>query len=423
MSVQGILLFSGGLDSLLAARVLMDQGLDILCLHYVSPFFGSPGSKKRWKELYGIDVEIADAGREMVELVSGWPEHGFGKVMNPCVDCKITLLKLAKKRLEKEGAQFLATGEVVGQRPMSQRRDIMNRIRREAGVEDLLLRPLCAQHLDPTPFELSGLVDRSRLLGLHGRGRQDQLDLARQYGWEDIPSPGGGCLLTERENARHYWPLRQHRPHAGVEDYRLARTGRQLWLTEDDAACWMIVARNNRDNERLRQAATGEDLLVGLCDFPGPLALWRDGEHWTEAQKLKAAAQFLSYAPRARQASEQAPDQPIRVWMRNAVTGPGGILSVLASESRSDFSIPSWEDVKAEKHALASRMDVLHKEKLAAERKARQLAWEQTHGQAHSQAHDQAHGRTQDQAPAGDQEQDPAGAPAQTQSCTETAQS
>lgn len=382
MSVQGILLFSGGLDSLLAARVLKDQGLDILCLHYVSPFFGSPGARKRWKELYGIDVEIADAGREMVSLVNGWPEHGFGKVMNPCVDCKITLLRLAKKRLEEEGAQFLATGEVIGQRPMSQRRDIMNRIRREAGVEDLLLRPLCAQHLDPTPCELSGLVDRSRLLALHGRGRQEQLDLARQYGWEDIPSPGGGCLLTERENARHYWPLRQNRPDASVEDYRLARTGRQLWLKEDGAACWMIVARNNRDNERLRQAAGQNDLLVGLCDFPGPLALLRDGEHWSGEQKQKAAAQFLSYAPRARQACEQAPDQPIRVWLRNAQTDHRETVAVCADVRRTDFSIPTWDEVKAEKHELASRMDALHKEQLAAQRRARQLAWEQAHGTA-----------------------------------------
>ena len=381
MSAQGILLFSGGLDSLLAAKVLMDQGLDILCLHFVSPFFNNAGARKRWKRLYDLDVEIVDAGAEMVDLVAKWPEHGFGKVMNPCVDCKITLLRLAKKRMEEEGAQFIATGEVIGQRPMSQRRDVMNLIRREAGVEGLLLRPLCAQHLDPTPFELSGLVDRSRLLALHGRGRQEQLDLARKYGFEEIPSPGGGCLLTERENARHYWPLRERRANPTVEDFALANLGRQLWSLQGNSDRWMVVARNNRDNDRLRAAAKENDLLAGLCDFPGPIALLRDGETWENEELSNAAAQFVSYAPRAMQANEQAPNVPVRVWLKNAATGQQQIVSVLPDRERTLFARPSWEEVKAQKHELASRMDALHKEKLAAEKKARQLAWEREHGQ------------------------------------------
>ncbi len=377
MSAQGILLFSGGLDSLLAARVLMDQGLDILCLHFVSPFFNNAGAKKRWKRLYDLDVEIADAGREMVDLVANWPEHGFGKVLNPCVDCKIALLRLAKKRMEEEGAHFIATGEVIGQRPMSQRRDVMNLIRREAGVEGLLLRPLCAQHLDPTPFELSGLVDRTKLLALHGRGRQEQLELARKYGLENIPSPGGGCLLTERENARHYWPLRTYRSTPSVADFTLANFGRQLWSIQGQRALWMVVARNNRDNERLREAAQERDLLAGLCDFPGPIALLRDGADWERQDLERAAAQFVSYAPRAMQASEETPGQTVRVWLRNAAGQQ--VIAVVPNRERTDFARPSWEEVKAQKHELASRMDALHKERLAAQKKARQLAWEREH--------------------------------------------
>ncbi|MDO5537107.1 MAG: tRNA(5-methylaminomethyl-2-thiouridylate) methyltransferase [Desulfovibrionaceae bacterium] len=363
MSIDGVVLFSGGLDSLLAARLLAEQGLKVLCLHYVSPFFGSPHSQSRWKRLYGLDVEIADAGREMVRLINDWPEHGFGKVMNPCVDCKITLMRLARLRMEELGGSFVATGEVLGQRPMSQRRDVMNLIMHEAGVDGLLLRPLCARHLEPTPCELSGQVDRSRLLDMHGRGRQGQLALAQQYGFSEIPSPGGGCRLTERENARHYWPLRMHRANASVEDYVLTGLGRQLWRIEGGEAAWMVVARNNRDNERLRQFQRERDLLAGLCDHPGPLALLRDGRDWSTGMLQAAAAQFVSYAPKA------APLAEVRVWLKDQ-SGSQNILSVKPDLERTAFSRPTWEEVHAEKHALASRREA---ERLA-ERQARREA-------------------------------------------------
>ncbi len=350
MSIDGVVLFSGGLDSLICARLLLDQGLSIRCLHYYSPFFGSPHSRGHWKRLYGLDVEVADAGADMVRQINDWPEHGFGKVMNPCVDCKITLLRLARQRMEELGGSFVATGEVLGQRPMSQRRDIMNRIMHEAGVDGLLLRPLCARHLDPTPCEISGQVDRSRLLGIHGRGRLEQLALAEKWGFPEIPSPGGGCRLTERENARHYWPLRMHRRGASVEDYLLTGLGRQLWRVEGPAARWMVVARNNRDNERLRQFQKERDLLCGLCDHPGPLALLRDGRDWDMDAMRLACAQFVSYAPRAAQRPEA------RVWLKDAEQHQE-ILTVVPDLERTAFRRPTWEEVHAEKHALASQRE------------------------------------------------------------------
>ncbi len=348
--IDGVVLFSGGLDSLLTARLLMEQGLNVRCLHYVSPFFGSPGARERWQRLYGVDVEIADAGPQIVSQINNWPDHGFGKVMNPCVDCKIILLRLARLRMEELGGRFVATGEVLGQRPMSQRRDIMNRIMHEAGVDDLLLRPLCAQHLAPTPCELSGQVDRSRLLAIHGRGRLEQLALAEKYGFSEIPSPGGGCRLTERENARHYWPLRMHRKDASVEDYRLTGFGRQLWHAADGAAYWMVAARNNKDNGRLREAQKEGDLLIGLCDLPGPLALLRDGAEWPADIVQKACSQFLSYAPKA------ANLDSARVWLKNMDAGQE-ILACQPDLTRSFFTRPTWEEIKAEKHAIASRKE------------------------------------------------------------------
>ena len=363
---DGVSLFSGGLDSILAARVLADQGLRMLCLHFWSPFFGSPSSsaRERWKRLYGVEVEALDCSREMAALVSGWPPHGFGKVMNPCVDCKILLLRLAKRRMEELGAKFIATGEVMGQRPMSQRRDVLNTIRREAGVDGLLLRPLSALHLDPTPMETSGLVDRSRLLGIHGRGRQDQLALAKAYGFEEIPSPGGGCWLAERENARRYWPIRTRLGSPSASDYRLAAWGRQYWLLSEGQACWLVMGRNSYDNETLKKSQESEDLLAGVCDYPGPLALLRRGRSWTDEARRLAGAMIASYAPKAVQAGGE-----IGVWMKER-SGVQTVVRVLPDMERTSFTRMTFDEVKAEKHLEASRHQA--EENLERERRRRE---------------------------------------------------
>ena len=205
--VDVVVLFSGGLDSILAAKVLEEQGLRVCCLHCHSPFFGDPGAVERWSNLYGLDIRTLDVSDDFCAMLRARPAHGFGKVMNPCVDCKILLLRHARLYMESIGARLLATGEVMGQRPMSQRRDVLNAIRRDAGVQDILLRPLSALHLAPTPAEEEGFVDRSRLLGISGRGRKDQLELAKKYQLPEIPTPGGGCRLADKENARRYWPV------------------------------------------------------------------------------------------------------------------------------------------------------------------------------------------------------------------------
>ncbi len=396
MSIDGILLFSGGLDSLLCARLLMDQGLSIRCLHCVSPFFGSAGQARRWQHLYNLDLEILDVGEIMADLIRDWPPHGLGSVMNPCVDCKITLLRLAKKRMLELGASFVATGEVLGQRPMSQRRDVMNLIRHAAEVDDILLRPLCAKHLEPVACERSGLVDRERLLDLHGRGRQGQLALAKALNLTEIPSPAGGCRLTEKENARHYWPLRMHRPLADAQDYRLASCGRQLWRLEENPACWLCVARNSRDNAKLTAFARDRDLLAGLCDCPGPVALLRDGRDWPAEALTAGLSQFISYAPKA------ANQPTARVWLKQT-DGSQQILTLQPDLSRTAFRRPDWEEVKAEKHALASRYEAERVKRLRAEKEARRAA--------RAQAAEEAAG-TQEPCPLRpDTDTSPAGAP------------
>ena len=156
--VDVVVLFSGGLDSILAAKVLEEQGLRVCCLHCHSPFFGDPGAVERWSRLYGLDIRTLDVSDDFCAMLRARPAHGFGKVMNPCVDCKILLLRHARLYMESIGARLLATGEVLGQRPMSQRRDVLNAIRRDAGVQDILLRPLSALHLSPTPAEAKAFL-------------------------------------------------------------------------------------------------------------------------------------------------------------------------------------------------------------------------------------------------------------------------
>ncbi|WP_300908512.1 tRNA(5-methylaminomethyl-2-thiouridylate) methyltransferase [uncultured Desulfovibrio sp.] len=339
-----IVLFSGGLDSILAARVLEEQGLRVRCLHCVSPFFGDAAALPRWKRLHGLDIVSLDVSADFAALLRRRPEHGFGKVMNPCVDCKILLLRHARLYMESVGARLLATGEVLGQRPMSQRRDTLRLIPREAEVDGLLLRPLCARLLPPIPAEENGLVDRSRLLGISGRGRGEQLALAARFGLREIPTPGGGCRLTERENARRYWPVLTHCAGDGetlARDFALANLGRQFWRHLDERQYWLAVGRNNADNKRLAAAAGPEDALISLTGLPGPLSLARAGAAWPRALLEEAAALTASYAPKAVAAGGL-------VLLRAAWRDGGLDLAVPPQRAGTLWLEPSWEDVRTE---------------------------------------------------------------------------
>lgn len=295
---DGFILFSGGLDSILAAKVLQEQNLRVLGLHYVTPFFGSPERLPAWEQTYGVPLQAVDAGQAFVDMLARGPESGFGKILNPCVDCKILLLQLAKAQLAAYGARFVATGEVLGQRPMSQRADTLQAIRKKAGVEDLLLRPLSAQLLPSTAVEHEGLVDRERLLALRGRGRKEQQRLAEYYGITSIPQPAGGCLLTEAESAKRYWPLLQHDPPPPAAAFALANLGRQFWA----GSRWLCVGRNQQDNTALAEAVGKEDIVVKLKDLPGPLGVARPlpGAQWDETAIRSAAALTASFSGKAR---------------------------------------------------------------------------------------------------------------------------
>ncbi|MBP3730020.1 MAG: tRNA(5-methylaminomethyl-2-thiouridylate) methyltransferase [Mailhella sp.] len=340
---DGLALFSGGLDSLLTALLLMEQGLAIKCLHFYSPFFGSPRRVQHWREVYGLDIDAVDVGDAYVDMLRQGPAHGFGSAMNPCVDCKILMMKRTRGLLAEYGASFIASGEVLGQRPMSQRRDTLNIILRDAGVRGLLLRPLCAQHLEPTQAELSGLVDRSRLLGFNGRGRKDQLALAQKYGVQEIPTPGGGCKLTEKENTRRFWPVLRHVSSPVADDFRLADIGRQFWLGQ----CWLSIGRHQQDNEAYAGILRNEDLLFKVSGFPGPLAVGRGGRTWDAEAVRMAASLMASYSPKACRAAEEGRSIAVNITSN----GQSSQLEV-APLRESLFKEPSWESARDELYAL-----------------------------------------------------------------------
>ena len=340
---DGITLFSGGLDSLLTARLLMEQGLAIKCLHFHSPFFGSPGRVEHWRKTYGLDIDAVDVGPEYVEMLKAGPAHGFGSAMNPCVDCKILMMRRTKELMQGYGASFIASGEVLGQRPMSQRRDTLNIILRDAGVRGLLLRPLCALLLDPTQAELSGLVDRSRLLGFNGRGRKDQLDLARKFGISEIPTPGGGCKLTEKENTRRFWPVLRRIGDPAVDDFRLADIGRQFW----HGGCWLSIGRHQQDNEAYAGVLRPGDLLFKVAGFPSPLAVGRLGRDWSGEDVRDAAALVASYSPKACRSAQEGTPVPVNATLEGRTVR----IEVVPSRE-TPFREPSWEDARDELYAL-----------------------------------------------------------------------
>ena len=334
---DGIALFSGGLDSILAVKLLEEQGLKIKCLHFVAPFFGKPEKLERWRRIYGVDVEAVDIAEDFASLLRQGPAHGFGSVLNPCVDCKVLLVRKAAELVPAYGAKFIASGEVLGQRPMSQRRDTLNIIRRDGGVKNLLLRPLCAQLMDPTEAELTGLVDRSKLLNISGRGRKRQMELAAAWGIREIPTPAGGCLLTETENGRSFWPVLRYTPARG-DDFRQARSGRQCWSFKDGAAYWLCIGRNNDDNAALHAFAGEGDITFKVRDYPGPLALLRrfptirgaalDAD-WPDDVLGDAAAFAASFSGKASRAGAEGAAIAVRAHSGpKGLDGPGRVLEV-----------------------------------------------------------------------------------------------
>lgn len=265
---KGIGLLSGGLDSILAVKVLQEQSLELVGITFTTPFFG-PESGLLAGRIAGIPTRVVDIGEVFLTMLKK-PPHGYGRYMNPCIDCHGLMLQEAAKILIAEGADFLFTGEVVGQRPMSQRRAAMKIVERMSGVAGRVLRPLSAKLLEPTIVEQEGLVDREKLLDLHGRGRKRQMELARFYGLHHVPQPGGGCMLTKEGFARKLKELFALMPHADLRHVERLKWGRHFRLAD---SCLLALGRSKAENERLSVLADPEDVVLSVPSHPGPTGL------------------------------------------------------------------------------------------------------------------------------------------------------
>lgn len=293
---DGIVMLSGGLDSIMTTHLLKKQGLRLLALHYVLPFYSGLGlghhQIKNYAKQLDIPLRIEEEGEEYLAMIRN-PEFGFGKNANPCLDCRIHRLLKAKAIMHEVGASFIATGEVIGQRPKSQRLECLHVIENRAGLDGRLLRPLSAQLLAETIPEKEGLVDRSQLLDFHGRNRKPQLAYAKANGLRHNP-PAGGCLLTNEGPSQRYLVLAEKYPDFDYIDFRLVAYGRHFQLTPE---CRLVVARDDRENDILEMIIGKDDCQVDLTQIPGPLGILRGTFGEVE---MRTAASFVARYSRAR---------------------------------------------------------------------------------------------------------------------------
>jgi tRNA U34 2-thiouridine synthase MnmA/TrmU len=289
--MKAIALISGGLDSILAARIIKEEGIDVLPLNFKIPFChnkkrGQPddGVNSLVKNSLEKELQVVDISGEFLSLLLN-PKHGFGSNMNPCIDCKIFMLKKAKELMPALGAQFVVTGEVLGQRPMSQHRRALEIIEKESGLSGLLLRPLCAGILPETLPEKEGWVKRERLFKFSGRGRRPQMELAEKFNISNYPNAAGGCLLTDEQFSARLKDLIVHKS-LNIDDVTLLKTGRHFRLTEKAK---LVVGRNEEENKILEASALKSDyLFIPNSELAGPACLGR-GEFNDELIRLSAA--------------------------------------------------------------------------------------------------------------------------------------
>jgi tRNA U34 2-thiouridine synthase MnmA/TrmU len=305
--IKAKVLLSGGLDSMLAAEVLIEQGIEVKGVAYKSNFFGAEKAMAAAKQL-DIPLEVVDISHELLEIVKN-PSCGHGKNLNPCIDCHALMARLASKTLPlaggdeegvcdvvnpsqpplikgrgvvEMGCAVIATGEVLGQRPMSQNRQSLARVEKLSGGE--ILRPLSAKLLPETVYEKEGLVNRGKLLDIEGRGRERQMELAKKFGIKKYPSPAGGCLLTESGFCDKLREMITNWPECEPDDVELLKHGRSFWIktlksTNEDKStnvfALIVVGRSEKDNEALEKLAKKDDFMVELKKEAGPLTLVR----------------------------------------------------------------------------------------------------------------------------------------------------
>jgi tRNA U34 2-thiouridine synthase MnmA/TrmU len=287
--MKALCVFSGGLDSMLAAELIRAQGVDVLALFFETPFFTSEKAEKSARHI-NLPLRIVDITRRHLEVVKS-PKHGYGANMNPCIDCHALMFRIAGEMLENERAHFVISGEVLGQRPMSQNKKSLSLIACESGLEDMLLRPLSAGNLPATIPEKKGWIKRDQLMAFEGRSRKPQMELAKKLNIKEYPSPGGGCLLTESTFSRRLKDLLEFRHDPETRELKLLRLGRHFRISPHTK---LVVGRNKKENELIQSLSDHRDVLLKSTSVPGPTVLV-SGEYSEESLRL-AAEMTASYS-------------------------------------------------------------------------------------------------------------------------------
>lgn len=271
--MKAISLISGGLDSLLATKIISEQGIEVIGVHF-SHVFTTPLFQEFKANIpiiskdLGIKIEVFNINKDIIDIVLS-PKHGYGSGINPCINCRILILKKAKIFMLKTGASFIITGEVLGQRPMSQNKRSIEIIERESSLTGLIVRPLCAKALGPSIPETKAWINRENLFAFHGRSRKPQLALAKKYGFSSFSTPAGGCLLTDPGFTRRIKESLNHNQQS-LHDIELLKLGRHFRI-QNKTKC--IVGRNERENKLLLKLAHKDDLLFEPVTTPGPVLL------------------------------------------------------------------------------------------------------------------------------------------------------
>jgi len=290
--MKAIALFSGGLDSTLAMKLIIDQGIEVIACN-INTGFGSTKDRlthmKYMCDQVGAEFRSIDIQEEYIEQILFTPKYGYGKNFNPCIDCHGKMFEVAKRVMEEWGASFLISGEVLGQRPMSQNGESLQKVLDLSNCEGLLLRPLSAQALTPTIPEIEGWVNRDKLENIVGRNRDRQLELVKKFELKDYEGPGGGCLLTDEHFSRKIRDFIAYDPHFVKADIPTLKYGRQLRLPD---GAKLIIGRNEEENKIL-ETIQNEKYFPISTELFGPQSLISANAN--EADKTLAAKIILAY--------------------------------------------------------------------------------------------------------------------------------
>lgn len=300
MNVTGISLLSGGLDSILSTKIILKQGIKVLGIAFETPFFNAQKARKA-ADFIGIPLITLNITNEHLAMLKA-PRYGYGRNMNPCIDCHALMLKKAGQKMGEVDADFLFTGEVLGQRPMSQTKQSLHIVSKLSGYEGYVLRPLSAKLLPETIPEREGRIARELLLDIEGRGRKRQIAMAEEYEITDYSSSAGGCLLTDPSFSKRLKDLFDNNADFKIRDLELLKSGRHLRLDEETK---IIVGRNQKDNDAIENLTEDGDMVITMRDFPGPVTLVPYGCNEKKLQLAAAICARYSDAPDGEKATAQ----------------------------------------------------------------------------------------------------------------------